>query len=333
MSRLLMDEIEATFRHLVAEGVIIHGPHTVVHHDENGFPLEFRICPSFLRKPQTVGAELDISSLGGHGSSGGGSGGAKAKAKGRKWGPGSDMYLSDPRLIVAPLNGGTHDLALNLFAVDDAQLMMLTADTYRRQSEPLDMDDVGAALAVLRDLGTEVYVIYNGGREAGCSRMHKHMQGLRGPPHAFHVMVAEEEEDDEAGAGKAGKVPFVFFKHWFAEGFGATSAEEVFRVYERLLARSRDALGLDEPGGADGERREGQEEDEEKGEGRGCPHNVVMWRDWLLVIPRRRAELGGASANAVGMCGSPWVPERDQVDEWLRLGPREVLAALGVPRT
>lgn len=34
-----MSEIEATFRHLVAEGVIIHGPHTVVHHDEKGFPV------------------------------------------------------------------------------------------------------------------------------------------------------------------------------------------------------------------------------------------------------------------------------------------------------
>lgn len=291
--------------------------------------MEFRICPSFLRKPQTVGAELDISSLGGHGSSNNSNndgGGAKAKAKGREWGPGSDMYLSDPRLVVARLNGGTHELALNLFAVDDAQLMVLTADTYRRQSEPLDADDVAAALAVLRDLGEEVYVIYNGGREAGCSRMHKHMQGLRGPPHAFHVMVAEEEEDGDG----AGKVPFVFFKHRFAEGFGGTPAEEVFRVYERLLARSRDALGLGGPGGVDGgEKREGQEEGEEG----GCPHNVVMWRDWLLVIPRRRAELGRASANAVGMCGSPWVPERDQVDEWLRLGPGEVLAALGVPRT
>ena len=210
------------------------------------------------------------------------------------------MYLSDERLIIAKLNG-THDLAFNLFAVDDAQLMMLTCDSYRRQYEPLDIEDFEAALKILRDLD-DTYVIYNGGQNAGCSRMHKHLQGLKGPPHAFDVLIND-------GA----KVPFEYFKHHFQGGLESTPAQEIVNVYQALLARSRAALGLKE---------------EEP-----CAHNVVLWRDWLLVIPRSSAYFEKTSGNAAGMCGSPWVPEQSQVDEWMRLGPGNVLRALGVPRS
>lgn len=213
------------------------------------------------------------------------------------------MHCTDERLKIARLNG-THDLALNLFCVDRPQLVVLTLDSYRRQHEPLDLDDFKAALEMLRSLGN-MYVIYNCSEAAGCSRVHKHMQGLRGPPTAFASFVGGEE--------KKSKIPFQYFSHHFAQGFGEASASDLLKVYEGLLGRVRDALG------------------ESGTEVR--PHNVILWKDWMIVIPRRTAALEKASANAAGMLGSIWAPDRCGVDEWMRLGCRRVLKELGVPNS
>ncbi|KAH8730419.1 Ap4A phosphorylase 2 [Phaeosphaeriaceae sp. PMI808] len=217
------------------------------------------------------------------------------------------MFCPDPRLILCTLNN-THDLALNLFCVDRPQLLMLTLDSHRRQHEPLGADDFAAGLEVL---GTWEgwYVIFNCGERGGCSRVHKHLQGLRGPPFAFGVLV-----DAWEGGGKGkGKVPFKYFM-WRVEGggFKGVGVGRVVEVYEGMLVESRKVLGL--------------------AEGEVCPHNVVLWDGWLVVIPRRKGGWEGASANTGGMMGSVWVPDQGEVDKWLRLGCANVLRELGVPR-
>jgi ATP adenylyltransferase len=211
------------------------------------------------------------------------------------------MYCPDERLILGQLNS-THDLALNLFCVDRPQLLVLTLDSYQRQYDPLALDDFKAALEVLR-LFPSMYVIYNCSEAGGCSRTHKHLQGLKGPPYAFEHMVRASE-------GKA-QVPFVFFTHRFDEGMKSASASDVLDVYRVLLDRTREVLkiGLDDV----------------------CSHNVVLWDDRLIVIPRRRGFTEGASANSGGMMGCVWVPDEKQVDEWRRIGLANVLQELGVP--
>ena len=211
------------------------------------------------------------------------------------------MYCPDERLILGQLNS-THDLALNLFCVDKPQLLMLTLDSYRRQHQPLALDDFMAALEVLR-LFPSMYVIYNCSEAGGCSRTHKHLQGLLGPPFAFDHMLRASE-------GKA-KVPFKFFLNRFVQDLTNISASDVLQVYETLIGKTRKLLDI-------------HEDDI-------CPHNVVMWKDSLIVIPRRAGFTEGASANAGGMMGCVWVPERKNVDEWERIGYANVLQRLGIP--
>ncbi|KAF2448346.1 hypothetical protein P171DRAFT_428443, partial [Karstenula rhodostoma CBS 690.94] len=251
--------------------------------------LEFRICPAFSRKPHSIGEKLD-----------------PTYTNLPQWGPGSDLFCPDPRMKLAKLNG-THDLAFNMFCVDRPQFLLLTLDSYRRQSELLDASDFQAALDMLAipGIGSELYVIFNGGQEAGCSRVHKHLQGLRGPPPAFGNFVDE---------GRRGSVPFRFFAHHFAEGFAGVRGERVVGVYLGLIERAKEALGL--PGSAS-----------------VCPHGLFMWRDWLVVIPRRRSGIEGtkASAATAGMLGSVWLSDEGPVEDWVRLGLRDVLGQLGVP--
>ena len=212
------------------------------------------------------------------------------------------MFCPDERLIIAPLNA-THDLALNLFCVDRPQLLMLTLDSYKRQHEALDVDDVTVMLYVLRQFPS-MYVIFNCGELGGCSRVHKHLQGLKGPPHAFDHLIS-------AVSDRTKKVPFRYFLHHFSEGFINTSASDVLSVYTRLLAQCQPAPGASEKDAP--------------------PHNVAMWADYLIVIPRRSGSTEGASANTGGMLGSVWVTGQQQVDEWLRIGCANVLRELGVP--
>jgi ATP adenylyltransferase/5',5'''-P-1,P-4-tetraphosphate phosphorylase II len=223
--------------------------------------------------------------------------------KSRKWGPGSDMFCPDERMIITKLNGGTHDLALNLFCVDRPQLLMLTTDSYKRQYEALDGEDFKAILEVIK-LMPSMYVIYNCSETGGCSRMHKHMQGLRGPPFAFESLTCASEKES--------KVPFQYFTYHFSQGFAGVSAGDLLEIYNRFLSQARTVLGLNEH--------------------ETIPHNVVLWKDAIIVIPRRKGVWEGASANTGGMMGSVWVPNEAGMDKWTRLGCANVLRELGVPR-
>ncbi|KAF1962800.1 hypothetical protein CC80DRAFT_541951 [Byssothecium circinans] len=280
------NELTAVFEKLVSEGVIMYEPYSVAHRENNGYPIELRHCPSLKRKPHDVNARLDSNF-----------------DLTRKWGPGSDLYLPDERLIVRKINN-THDIALNMFAVDKPQLMMTTMDSYRRQDAPLDRDDFEMLLQVLNELGN-FYVIYNCSAEGGCSRTHKHMQGLRGPPYAFDFLIRSWM------MGDLSKVPFQYFAHHFRRRFADLHAKEVLDVYHTLLTKTRKILGLNET--------------------QVCPHNVVMWKDWILVLARTKSHVGKASTNAAGMLGSVWLSEEHLVEEWKKIGCANALRGLGLP--
>ncbi|ORY19190.1 hypothetical protein BCR34DRAFT_207564 [Clohesyomyces aquaticus] len=285
--QLSWDDICATFDSLVREDILVYGrPQETIEVDCEGYPLQFKICPALSKKPHTIGAKLDPS-----------------LSLGRRWGPGSDLFCPDERLKIAVLNG-THDLALNLFCVDRPQFLLLTLDSYRRQHEPLDVDDFSAALNLLRNFPS-IYVLFNGGSAAGCSRVHKHLQGLLGPPRAFDQFVSRDEKNH---------VPFKYFSHYFDKGFSLTDMLEATKAYQGLLSQSRDAL-----------KHFGLQDSEP------CAHGLVMWQDWMIMIPRRRSHIEGAGAATGGMMGCIWSAERKELDEWSRLGCRNVFESLGIP--
>jgi ATP adenylyltransferase/5',5'''-P-1,P-4-tetraphosphate phosphorylase II len=208
--------------------------------------------------------------------------------------PSDDMTLTK-------LHNGTHDLAVNLFCVDRPQYILLTTDSYRKQDELLDADDFAAALETLRGI-SNVYVIFNCSEKGGCSRTHKHLQGLLGPPRAWDLFIDPERHR---------VIPFVFFLHRFENGFTNISVEELMDVYRGFIDRCRSVLSTGEEG--------------------VVPHNVVLWDDTLVVVPRSEGVVGkSASANTGGMLGSVWVTTQEYVDEWVELGPRKVLEELGV---
>lgn len=229
------------------------------------------------------------------------------------FGPGSDIVDDHPKILVQTINE-THLLVLNKFPIFRPQLMLLTVDSYRRQTEPLTSEDIRAAWAILDGIGRKYYVLFNCTPTAGASRMHKHMQVIP------HPMAVNEVEDgfrffpDLEASTQATEVPFKhFIEHFKGLPNEASSRDEqVFEIYSRLLAQTRAALSISP-------------------EDPVCPHNVVLTQDWIILIPRRSKVFHGITANSAGMMGSVWLEKESEYDAWKARGPANVLAALGIP--
>lgn len=247
------------------------------------FQFQFRICPQFLHKPQLPDLNPADPSA-------------------------SDISL--PPVTIASIPP-SHTLTLNAFPVPRPSYLLLTTSPTHKQTSPLDLSDVAAACTVLNRLeqgddGKEYMVIYNCGRDAGCSRSHKHMQLF---PRPLDFVLLPDRTPEEIATMN---VPFLYYV--FRVGPSLLNEDDIppqiLSGYLGLLQHARSVLGIEE--------------------GHHVPHNVVLVRSWIVVIPRRRAGVGGVSANALGMLGIEWVGTKEKFEEWETRGGRSVLRELGV---
>ncbi|KAI9811254.1 MAG: hypothetical protein M1832_000933 [Thelocarpon impressellum] len=339
----------AKFDALRAQGELLHSPTEPIYVEDDGFQFEFRICSAFATKPAlppspslgsaVTGAALPhvtgpADTLSSSSSSSLHTPPSPAPAvipptaaETEDDIPGT---LTDFYVCAVP---PAHHLALNRFAALRPHYLLLTDDPTARQTAALERADLRAAWVALQalegagsgaavgegegegDKGTEeagLYVaIFNGGREAGCSRMHKHLQIFPEPPPRAGFTLFP---DRAAAAGDPDAAPYAHSLRRLTPAERAlpphAAAEVLLDAYVRMLAHARAALCA--PSAAP-----------------PPPHNVVLTRRWLLVVPRRRDGVGVATANAAGMLGLIWVKDGDGVAAWRAHGPRAVLGALG----
>lgn len=190
--------------------------------------------------------------------------------------------------------------------------MLLASDGHQRQYEPLYEADLAAALKTLHAIENDYAIFYNCGQDGGCSRLHKHMQLLPMPKDSFAAFLDYPD-------GKEPDVPFAWFYHRFEEH--PITETSVLMVYNELLKQAdrvghgRGQHAHDAPAGA------------------ACPHNMILTKRWIIIIPRRRAAVNQKTgANAMGMLGYIATAAQDEIDNWIRLGLKETLGQLGVPK-
>ncbi|KAF7122231.1 hypothetical protein CNMCM5793_000188 [Aspergillus hiratsukae] len=284
------DALLARFDDLVAREIIYYAPPKTTRRNDEGFPFEFHISPSLRTKPAHIG---DTSHSDGSASFEG-------------FGPGSDIANTDPDLLITTINQ-THLLVINKFSVFRPQLLLLTCDSYRRQHEPLALEDFAAIYSILRSSKKSHLVIYNCGSIAGASRNHKHVQILPRPAHLF---LDDPNFDTEV-------IPFQYVLRCLRdvdfEDPDCTS--KLSEIYQQLLGEAKEnlkSLGTNNDG--------------------HFPHNVALVREWMIVIPRRSNNFEDITANAPGMMGSVWLKNEDELDRWKEVGPAKALAGLGFPR-
>lgn len=233
--------------------------------------------------------------------------------------PGSDINTVGFEVGVL---GTSHVLVVNKFSFARPHLMLVSTDGYRRQFTPLDATDLAAAWTALSAFGRggtsadNHVVFYNCGKDGGCSRLHKHMQLMPMPAKGFSAFL-------DTADGKEPDVPFSWFWRRFDAAMPPTTAELV-TIYNELLAQASDAYNA-----CVGDKKSS----EEKPADTAIPHNMILSRRWMVVLPRRQAAINKeAGANALGMLGVIAVATQSEIDNWVRLGLNESLKTLGVPR-
>lgn len=208
----------------------------------------------------------------------------------------------DPALFVAVISD-THVCLLNKFNVIDRHLLIVTR-TFEDQEALLsaaDFEALSICMAEIDGLG-----FYNGGIVAGASQPHKHLQLVPLPMAAEGPRVPIEPLLAAAGSvGTAGRVPGLPFRHAFAR---LGEAETIHERYRALLA----ATGI-EPVAAGGEVRQ------------SAPYNLLLTREWMLLVPRSRECFETISVNALGFAGSLFVRDAEQMKTIEDHGPMTVL--------
>ena len=232
-------------------------------------------------------------------------------------GPVANPFLPyEPDLFVADISD-THLALLNKFNVIDHHLLIVTRD-FQRQEALIDLADFEALMACMAEL--DGIGFYNGGPEAGASQPHKHLQivplplGDSGPAVPVEPLLAEAVAN-----GPAMRVPGLPFRHAFARialdhATPADAAKTALRGYHALLEAA--GIGATETDGVPCQ---------------SAPYNLLVTRQWMLLVPRSAEHVEGVSVNALGFAGSLFVRDAAHLALIERLGPMTVLQRAGLP--
>jgi ATP adenylyltransferase len=230
----------------------------------------------------------------------------------------ADPFLPyDPMLFVADVSH-THLALLNKFPVLDHHVLIVTR-TFAPQETLLDTGDFAALAACMAEF--EALGFYNGGREAGASQDHKHLQlvplslapGRTGLPIEPLLRHARR-------SGGVGSVAGLPFRHACADlatqmwARRELTGEFLGGVYHDLCH----AAGIEERE-VRGERRQ------------SGPYNLLLTREWMLLVPRSREHYASISVNALGFAGSLLVKDNAQLECVRNKRPMGVLKEVTFP--
>lgn len=119
--------------------------------------------------------------------------------------------------------------------------------------------------------------------------------------------------------GKEPNLPFAWFYQRFEDQ--QATPTNVAMVYTKLLNHA-DLVGHGRSQHADNAPP-----------GAACPHNIILTKRWMIVIPRRRAGINReGGVNAMGMLGHIAVTTQNEISNWIHLGLKETLRELGLPK-
>jgi len=238
----------------------------------------------------------------------------------------------DTDLYVGELTQHYHCL-LNKYNVMNNHILMVTKQ-FEPQRTPLGPEDFMAALICLQ--AQEGLVFYNGGPDAGASVEHKHLQMIP-YPRSSPTALPETEWFSELSLSKGdvGQVKLQFPHRITRTSYSPDDstvskiisrecAEENWRSYQTLLA----ALNLFPV--SDSSANNFLENDGLENHGLIPPHNMLMTREYLWVVPRTRGSFQGLSVNALGFAGTFLVKDEVQRQQLDQIGCLQLLKAISL---
>jgi ATP adenylyltransferase len=230
--------------------------------------------------------------------------------------PANPFLPPEPDLTVAQVSD-THIAVLNKFNVVDKHLLLVTR-AFEDQERLLSPEDFSALWSCMDEY--DALGFYNGGREAGASQPHKHLQLVplpltSGPlpvPMAPLLPAVEPELPVTAPA-----LPFVhaFVRLANDKAPPEQAASTAFALYSAMLRH----VGMD---AAEPSRPKRQ----------SMPYCFLATREWMLLVPRSKEHFEDISLNSLAFAGSLFVRNEAQLARLQAAGPMQALRAVTVPR-
>lgn len=232
-----------------------------------------------------------------------------ADAPERKNGKKGNPFLPpNPEEIVSTV-GEHHYLLLNKFSFYRPSLLITTRE-YTSQEEALTGDDITALWAVMQSFSSRYLGIYNCGYHSGSSQGHKHMQIWPYPDEeklGFQLFPGFATSENLI----ADNIPPIPYKHFVLRLPANATANAVIERHDRLLEATRHA---------------------QQKAGSGSAHNVIISKEWICLIPRRRSGFEtGSGVNSGGVTGCSVVTSEAERQAWMSLGPAEYLKSVAIP--
>ena len=209
---------------------------------------------------------------------------AAARSRAPKSAPPVNPFLPyEEALFVASLSD-THVCLLNKFNVVDHHLLMVTRQ-YESQDDWLTPQDFAALARCLIEI--EGLGFYNGGKVAGSSQPHKHLQlvPLASAKDTIALPIAQVIAPHQESLKIAGQIPDLPFSHsvrvqaWPSlQKSHQTLTNSLLEAYQQIMAD----LGI--------HRQNGQPSE---------PYNLLVTRDWMMGVRRSQASYEGINESRV----------------------------------
>jgi len=191
----------------------------------------------------------------------------------------------EPELWVGSI-GEHHNLVLNKFNVLSLH-GLITTKTFVEQTDLLTLSDFMAISAVLNEV--DGLVFYNGGEMAGASQRHRHFQLVPKDMGAGDLPVDSAVAHWHMHELKQ-IFPFQHRSYWLPD----TQPETLMDAWQKM-------------------------------EFSWQPYNLLITREWMLVIPRLKESTEGISVNSLGYAGALLAKNKDELDVIRTRGPIQIL--------
>ena len=221
----------------------------------------------------------------------------------------------EEELFVAHLSE-THACLLNKYNVVDHHILMVTRK-YESQESWLTYADFEALTHCLTEI--DGFVFYNGGSQAGASQHHKHLQlvPFASDKGVLELPLATLINAEKESLRSSIHLPSLPFWHgvqpltvqWTDDSFAKTS-QELFNSYQQLMVDIGMDLNTPKP---------------------EIPYNLLVTREWIMVVPRSQESYQGIGVNSLGYSGWLLVKTLEDLERLKQIGPMTLLQTVGKP--
>ncbi|OZG74573.1 hypothetical protein BTA51_06130 [Hahella sp. CCB-MM4] len=201
---------------------------------------------------------------------------------------------------------------LNKFNVVPNHFLIVTA-TYQEQNQLLTPQDFEVSLQVLKELPGLVF--FNGGKLAGASQKHKHLQAIpfseaSAPEFPDRLLVCPLYDVLTQTSSQQVQSPELPFLHRLKVDYSPDpdALHQTYLQWVQELGIANDPQSL--PGA----------------------YNLLLTREWFMIVPRKQEHFAGMSVNALGFAGTLLARTPEQLQQIQETGPLHLLSRVTFPQ-